>query len=261
MKHLKPLVSIIMNCYNGEKFLLESILSVRKQTYKNWELIFFDNSSSDNSKNIVKSIKDRRIKFYSTNKTHKLYKARNLAIKKTKGEYICFLDTDDYWNKNFLNQFIKKFNNKECSIVCSKYKVRDMKNHKIFDNVKRKLPNVLTTQNLLNNYTIGILAIMLKKKIFKNYKFNDRYQVIGDFDLFIRLSSKFKIFSLNKSLAVYRLHGDNFSERKIKIYLSEIDFWFNNFKKKELKKYNLSKIKFLMIKLKIKSKLKKLNLL
>ena len=46
-------------------------------------------------------------------------------------------------------------------------KVRDMKNHKIFDNVKRKLPNVLTTQNLLNNYTIGILAIMLKKKIFK----------------------------------------------------------------------------------------------
>ena len=136
-----------------------------------------------------------------------------------------------------------------------------MKNHKIFDNVKRKLPKVLTTQNLLNNYTIGILAIMLKKKIFKNYKFNDRYQVIGDFDLFIRLSSKFKIFSLNKSLAVYRLHGDNFSERKIKIYLSEIDFWFNNFKKKELKKYNLSKIKFLMIKLKIKSKLKKLNLL
>ena len=53
----KKLVSIILNCYNGEKFLRESLLSIKKQTYKNWELIFWDNQSTDSSKQIVYSFK------------------------------------------------------------------------------------------------------------------------------------------------------------------------------------------------------------
>ena len=79
-----------MNCFNGEKYLKYSIESILSQTYQNWELIFWDNKSTDNSAKILKSFKDKRIKyFYSKNKTV-LYKARNLAIKKTKGVH-CFL--------------------------------------------------------------------------------------------------------------------------------------------------------------------------
>ena len=59
-----PLVSIIMNCYNGEKYLKESIKSILLQTYPNWELIFWNNKSTDNSEKIIKKFKDQRIKYY-----------------------------------------------------------------------------------------------------------------------------------------------------------------------------------------------------
>ena len=95
-KH-KPLVSVIMNCHNGEKYLKESIKSLMSQTYKNWELSFWDNNSLDNSKKILKEIKDKRIKYFKSEKFQNLYHSRNLAIKKAKGKYVGFLDVDDLW--------------------------------------------------------------------------------------------------------------------------------------------------------------------
>ena len=61
-------ISIIMNCYNGQKYLDESLKSIFAQTYKNWELIFWDNLSEDKSKEIIKSYNDQRIKYYKSNK-------------------------------------------------------------------------------------------------------------------------------------------------------------------------------------------------
>mgnify|MGYP001295533023 CR=1 FL=1 len=78
----KTLMSIIMNCHNGEKYLYKSISSVISQSYKNWELIFWDNNSTDTSEKIVRKFNDSRIKIYKSNNFIKLYKARNLAIEK-----------------------------------------------------------------------------------------------------------------------------------------------------------------------------------
>ncbi|MEC7100177.1 MAG: glycosyltransferase family A protein, partial [Pseudomonadota bacterium] len=96
-----PLISILVNCYNGEKFLYYAIKSILDQSYKNWEIIFFDNKSSDNSLDIIKKFKNKKIKIFinKTKNIFSLYKARNLALKKTKGDLIAFLDTDDTWNK------------------------------------------------------------------------------------------------------------------------------------------------------------------
>ena len=63
---LAPLVSIIMNCYNGQKYLREAVQSVINQTYKNWEIIFWDNQSKDKSSQILKSFKDKRIKYFKS---------------------------------------------------------------------------------------------------------------------------------------------------------------------------------------------------
>ena len=60
----KPQISILMNCYNGQRYLSEAIKSVINQTYKNWELIFYDNCSTDNSKEIFKSFNDKRLKYF-----------------------------------------------------------------------------------------------------------------------------------------------------------------------------------------------------
>ena len=82
-----------MNCYNGESYLNESIKSAISQTYNNWELIFWDNRSKDNSVEIFKSYKDKRFKYFYTHEHTSLYKARNCAIEESKGDFISFLDT------------------------------------------------------------------------------------------------------------------------------------------------------------------------
>ena len=104
-----PLVSIIMNCHNGQEFLEEAIKSVLSQKYQNWELIFWDNFSTDNSKKILQEFSDERIKYFKSNKFTNLYEARNLAIEKSKGEYIGFLDTDDLWATDKLQKQIDFF--------------------------------------------------------------------------------------------------------------------------------------------------------
>ena len=84
-KHNKqPLVSIIMNCRNGEKYLTESVKSVVQQTYKNWELIFFDNCSTDKSKKIIKNFTDKRIKYFNSKKSLVFMTQETLLLEKLK---------------------------------------------------------------------------------------------------------------------------------------------------------------------------------
>ena len=141
-KIFKPLVSIIINCYNGEKDLMKSIQSVLSQTYPNWEIIFFDNKSNDSSKKIIKKFSDNRIKYFCSKKTHSLYKARNIAISKSKGEYICFLDTDDTWLKDKLKIQLMYFkNNKNCKILYSNY-------YNLHNSEKKRLLNLTNLRDL-----------------------------------------------------------------------------------------------------------------
>ena len=248
-----PLVSVIMNCHNGELYLKKSLKSLINQSYKNWELIFYDNKSSDDTNLIVKNFCDSRIKYYKSSKFEKLYTARNQAIKKCKGELICFLDVDDWWVKDKLliqvNQFKKDKNLKIlycnfCNYIQKKKRIICPKN---------KLPSGAITQSLLNNYSIGILTVMLKKSIFKKNKFNGSYNIIGDFDFFINLSLKYNIQSLNNRLAIYRVHSNNYSIKNMDEYRKEILRWLNPNKKKLKKfKHSLLQMRVLFLKILIK---------
>ena len=117
----EPLVSIIMNCYNGGKYLEESLKSIINQSYQNWELIFWDNLSSDNSKKIFEKYKDKRFKYFISDKHSILYHARNLAIQKANGDFISFLDTDDIWLKDKLDKQIKLFSDDSIGLVYGNY--------------------------------------------------------------------------------------------------------------------------------------------
>ncbi len=99
-----PLISVIINCHNGQKYLKSCINSILNQDYNNFEIIFWNNSSTDKSEEIIKKFKDKRIKIFSSKKFHKLYKSRNLAINKAKGSFITFCDADDMWIKNKLSK-------------------------------------------------------------------------------------------------------------------------------------------------------------
>ena len=115
----KPLISIIINCFNGEKYLNEALLSVLNQSYNNWEVIFWNNKSTDSSANIYKSYKDKRFRYFHANEHTTLYKARNLAIEKSRGEFISFLDVDDLWDKRKLELQIHYFKNPDVGVVFS----------------------------------------------------------------------------------------------------------------------------------------------
>ena len=101
---MSKLISIIVNCYNGEKYLKQTLESIQKQNYTNWELIFWDNQSTDNSKVIFDSFNESRFKYFYSEKFTSLYEARNLACRKCNGEFIAFLDCDDWWYDNFLSE-------------------------------------------------------------------------------------------------------------------------------------------------------------
>ena len=247
-----PLVSIIMNSHNGSKFIDRSIRTILFQTYKNWELIFWDNSSKDNTKKLLKSFKDSRIKYFYTKKFNSLYKSRNLAINKARGKYICFLDVDDEWKKNKIFLQVKKIEKLKNNFIFSNYYIKDKLHNKKYLKKKSPLPEGKITQQVLDDYFLGILTVMINRKVFRNYKFNSNYNVIGDFDLFIKLSQKLNFSCIQKPLSTYVIHGSNFSIKNLDIYIKEISKWLSLNKNKLEKKYNLFNLKYYILKLKLK---------
>ena len=125
------------------------------QTYKNWELIFVDNNSNDNSKKIILEINDQRIKYYKLDITENLGTVRKFAFSKCNGEYITFLDVDDYWDENKISKQLEVFeNNKNIDIVYSNYwQFKENQFNKVEKNfiqglVRSKLLRVILEENL-----------------------------------------------------------------------------------------------------------------
>ena len=224
----QPLVSVIMNCYNGEDYLSESIQSVLAQTYKNWELIFWDNRSEDKSAEIFKSYKDERFKYYFAPKHTPLYEARNQAIEKSSGEFIAFLDTDDFWAKDKLELQIPFFKDLKVGVVYGNLFIVNEKlnTRKIF--LKKTInPRGYILDDLLKDYCTGLVTLVIRKSFLKNYKpsFDGSFNIIGDFDLMIRMSSKYKFECVNKPIASWRAHWKNGSLLGKKIEVNELKIW------------------------------------
>lgn len=226
MKPIKKLVSVILNCYNGDKYLKEALTSVEAQTYKNWELIFLDNQSKDNSKLILKSFQNKKFRYFKTKKHMSLYSARNLAIKKAKGEFISFIDADDTWQKKKLEEQINLFNEKNTAVVYGNLFVKKNKITKKYFNYNLKRGYIY--KDLVRNYNIGILTAIIKKKILIKEKkiFNDKYNIIGDFDLFLRLSKKYYFQAVQKPVATYRIHDKNLSLLNRRMEVNEYKDWY-----------------------------------
>mgnify|MGYP006093216569 CR=1 FL=1 len=225
-------ISVIVNCYNGEKYLNNCISSIINQKYKNLELIFFDNSSSDNSKKIINQYQDSRIRYFYSDTKLPLYSARNEAIQKSTGSLIAFLDVDDWWDENYLLSKKEFFNDTSLDYFYSNVLIYYEKENKYTKYNKFDLPNGKIYKYLANNYFIIISGLIIKKKILEkeNY-FNKNYNIIGDYDLVMRISKYAKAKSFNEPLIFYRVHDNNFSKLNNKIYYYEYKDWFYRQKK------------------------------
>ena len=212
----KPLISVIINCFNGEQFLEEAIQSVVNQTYTNWELIFWDNQSEDNSKNIYSKFSDPRLNYYYAEEHTTLGRARNLAIEKAKGEWIGFLDVDDLWWKDKLE--------KQVSLIDSDTQIGFIygKSDIIFSNNENKriskiedLPEGDIFEDLLkDNFVNYLSALINKEKLAKIPKIPDNFNQVEDYYIFLHLSKSYKVRALQEICCSYRLHDNNLSRRE-----------------------------------------------
>ena len=184
----KDLVSVIINCHNGEKFIRECIDSVIKQTYKNWEIIVWDNFSTDKTANIIKSFNNDKINYFKSKIYTPLGFARNKAIEKANGEFIAFLDCDDIWFPQKLEKQITHFNDNKVGIVISDtYLFNDNGIIKqLYKN--KKPPQGYVFRDLLVNYFVSLETAIIRKKCLLDLDewFDETYEVIEEYDLFYK---------------------------------------------------------------------------
>lgn len=257
----QPLVSVIMNCFNGERYLRNSIDSVISQTYKNWEIIFWDNQSNDKSAKIFKNYKDDRLKYYcAPSHIEILYRARNYALKKANGEFIAFLDVDDWWLPEKLEKQIPLFDDPNVGLVYGNVWLFFEKTNKKKINRKGNLPTGKILNELLNDYVIGSPTYVIRKKSLESleYCFNDDFHIIGDFDINIRLAAKWKVQCVQSTVAFATRHDKNLSLLHREKEIHELKVWFkmmkndqlissqNNFNKVQLMAYYLEAMQSIM---------------
>jgi glycosyltransferase involved in cell wall biosynthesis len=212
MSKEEPLVSIIMNCYNGDSFLRDAINSIYSQTYKNWEIIFWDNASSDNSSKIAKSY-DSKLRYYRASHTTPLGEARVFATEKAAGDYLAFLDVDDLWHKSKLEKQLKLFFESVYAFVYCGTEV-------IFDDEDKnhiyKQGEILKSGNIFNdlakeNFITFSSVIVDKSRFFQCGGFPNHFKNSTDYWVFLRLSQKFSVGVVQDVLCKYRVHNNNLS--------------------------------------------------
>ena len=221
-------VSVIMNCLNCSKYLREAIDSVYAQTYKNWEIIFWDNASTDNSAEIAKSY-DEKLRYFRGEKTVPLYAARNLALKQAKGKYIAFLDCDDYWLPQKLERQVEIFeSDKNIGLVYSNVEILERSGFRR-KKFNKKQPSGRIFRYLLRKYNISLPTTIISKHVLESLRhwFDDSLNFSGDADLFLRIAHDWNVFYLPEVTAIYREHDESFTSTKISYIPIENEYILN----------------------------------
>lgn len=225
-------VSVIMNCFNSSAFLKESIESALSQTYKNFEIIFFDDASIDDSLKIAQKYGDR-IKCFKSEKKISLGRARNLAIEKSSGNYIAFLDCDDIWLPEKLEKQVAVFEkDNKIGLVFSDVRYFNEKGDIFSAYEAKKPPTGAVFRQLLQKNFLCVSSVMVKKEALLSLKewFDKRFTGIEDWDLFLRISRDWKIEFVDEVLARYRMHQKSWTSLNQPAFPKELDLMIKKLK-------------------------------
>jgi glycosyltransferase involved in cell wall biosynthesis len=219
----KPLVSVIMNGHNAEKYLGEAIDSVLEQTYSNWEIIVWDNLSTDDTRRIVESYSDNRIRYFYADEFTPLGKARNLAIQKAKGEFLAFLDCDDIWFPEKLERQLPLFSDLEVGLVYSDTVFFNSAGQENRLYSRRKPYRGWCFTDLLNNYALSLETVIIRRNVLDklDHWFDERFTAIEEYDLFVRIGEAWKVDYVSEPLGKWRVHGDSFTWNNAKAFVEE----------------------------------------
>ena len=206
-------VSVIIPTYNSEKYIKECINSVINQTYKNLEIIVIDDKSTDKTLEVIKTIKDKRIKVITLSKNKGVSNARNIGIKKSTGDYISFIDSDDYWIKEKISKQISFMEKNDYTFIYSSYiYLNENKKH------IAKVPKKLNYKQALKNTAIFTSTVMFNMKyLSKNDILMPNIKLGQDTATWWKVLKKGIIaYGIKEPLVIYRVGNSSLSSNKIK---------------------------------------------
>jgi len=215
-----PEVSVIIPAYNREDFIADSINSVLAQTFSDYEIIIINDGSTDRTADIVKSIKNPRIKLLSTQRQGP-YIARNYGIKRARGNYLAFLDSDDIW-------FASKLEKQMRTITATPDTALVFTNGYVFETDSRRYSLKLThysdqsrkldkgyTELLKKNY-ISTSSVLIKKDVFEKLGyFLKENRGCLDYQMWLRVARGYKIEYIHEPLLLYTAHEQSLSSKKV----------------------------------------------
>ena len=216
----KPLISVIVNCFNGENYLHEALQSVVSQTYENWELIFWNNCSTDNSENIFLQYANERFFYYESAEHSTLGMARKMALEKAKGEWIAFLDCDDYWTEDKLELQILALNStnyKNIGLIytdttfirLSKNSFKTIYTSKNFYNFKSFPQGDLFNLLSFDCFFTLVSCLFNREILISVGGVDQKLKHAEDYDLFLKISARSNIIGVDRVCCIYRLHNSN----------------------------------------------------
>ena len=211
----QPLVSVVIPVYNAEKYLAETVKSVLNQSYKNFEVIIVDDSSTDGTAAVTEALSktSKEIKYYKIEHSGRPAVPRNYGVKKASGEFIAFLDADDLWTKSKLNDQIK-FLLKYPNLIFVYSVSVTFGDVNIFSPYYEVLPlmhKAATTREELiaKGNPVTCSTVLLKKDFFNSaggYDEDPGLKAVEDYDLWLRLSALGPFGFIPKIHAYYRVH-------------------------------------------------------
>lgn len=226
-KKLEPgLVSIVMPCYNGERFIDETIKSVLSQTYPDWELLVIDDGSNDNSARIVAKYAQGEPRIHLIQqKNAGSAAARNNGIRLSKGQYLALLDSDDIWLPGFLDSQVRFISQKGAVCVCSSYLRIDEQSNEIMRPVMAKA--IITSKDMQSVDYIGCLTGLYDQakygKIFLKEELNS---LLDDYAFWVDVIELEGVAYGNpKVLAKYRVRKGSLTSNKAKLIKRHYRFY------------------------------------
>lgn len=214
----KPKISIITPIFNSEKFIELTIKSVLNQTYTNWELILVDDCSTDNSIEIIEPYLQlhKNIQLIKLRTNLGAAEARNKGTKKAKGDFICFIDSDDIWKPDKLSIQIDVMLKNELDVCYSSYELIDEKGSNL-NKLVQALPKLSYKKLLKSNYIGNLTGIYNTRSLGKIYAPDLRKR--QDWLLWLealKRSTK-DAYGIQESLALYRVRKNSMSSNKLNL--------------------------------------------
>lgn len=222
----KPFISVIINCFNSDKYLREAIDSVYKQTYTHWEIIFYDNNSSDDSAVIANSY-DARLNYVKRDTTIPLAQARNEAAEYAQGDYIAFLDCDDVWLPNKLELLIKAAEqHSNVGLVYSDTSRIDSsgRDMNLPYSCGRQLKSGYIYLDLLRDCFIACSTALITREAFmRSGGMSAKYNQVEDWELWLKIARDYQVILVDEILVKTRIHAQNVSRNVLEHLNEKID--------------------------------------